>query len=137
MNGSKTRIATVTDETHPLFGQRFVVQQWRERVHCWGQVSSYTSKARRHESSLSIESGPVNVEDYAGSGYVLSCELFEQNVEDMRRRGAIITGRGRTLTIRRAPFSEAVAAVAAELNVNLKLASREEIAEIVALAEEL
>ena len=138
MAGQKIRIATVTDETHPLFEQRFVVQQWRDRVHCWGQVTSFSRKSRRHEGSISFASEQVTVEEYPSNGVVLSRALFDQNLRDMERRGArILRGRSETYVIERGPLSEASLAVAAELEINPCNASDAEYAEIVALAEEL
>lgn len=134
----KTRIATVTDETHPLHGQRFIVQQWRDTtVHCWGQVTSYKGGKRRHEGSLSFHQDSVKVSDTDEKGGSFSKALFEQTIEDKRRRGAIITSH-RSPIIERRPFSEAFTATAKELGIDIRspFLSQDDIDTINELTEE-
>lgn len=138
MASNDTRIATVTDESSPLLGQRFIVQQWRgETVHCWGQVSSYRGGSIRHGESLAFDQSTVRVEDYTGDRKVLAKGLFEQTVDDMVRRGAIITGRGRNLIITRRPYAEHFVAMAKELGVDVRYACKADLDAVAELAGEL
>ncbi|MGW8177308.1 MAG: hypothetical protein ACWGQW_00705 [bacterium] len=133
----KTRIATVTDETHPLHGQRFIVQQWRDTtVHCWGQVTSYNGGRRRHEESIKFHQDSVKISETNESGATLSKALFQQAIQDLKRRGASVTEWKRNPQILRKPYSEEFTAMAKELGLNIHALSNQDVATINELISE-
>lgn len=133
---ARIRLATVTEQQHPQYGQRFIVQQWLGTVvYCWGQCTSYRGSSTRHGTSLSFHQDSVTVADFTGCRRTLARELFAQASQDLRRRGALASHHANPIVSRR-PYSEPFVALAAELGVDLQLASQAELAMVHELLEE-
>jgi len=122
----KVRIAKVTNPSHDLFGQKFIVISWRDRVRCWGHVTSY-NRGTKHQGRFDFDSNDVEIINDVLYNSDLYEDLWNQYIDYIESRGAIINHNRKSYSIIRKPFSSEFIAIAKELGYEIQELNQEDI----------